>query len=151
MSAALFDSVDELLPHSGEMVLISDVTYWDDESTCVVVHQVGTSVFADDEGNVPAWVGVEYMAQAVAIFAGIQAKLNDQPIRLGFLLGTRRYSSYVSSFPKNTRLDIRVNRQFFEENGIALFACSIYAGEKLLAEADIKAIQPDNVDELIGR
>jgi predicted hotdog family 3-hydroxylacyl-ACP dehydratase len=151
MNAALFDSVDQLLPHTGEMILISDVSSWDDDNACVTVEQDGSSVFADEDGNVPAWVGVEYMAQAVAVFAGIQAKQNNRPVNLGFLLGTRKYRVYVSNFTKNTNLIIRVNREMFEENGIALFSCRIYAGEKLLAEADIKAIQPNNVDELIAR
>ncbi len=151
MTSALFDRVDQLLPHSGEMVLISDVTSWDNESASVVVNQDGTAVFADSEGNVPAWVGVEYMAQAVAVFAGIQSRLNNRPIRLGFLLGAQKYTAYASCFAKDVRLDIRVSRVFFEEGGIALFACNIHAGKQLLAEAEIKAVQPDNVDELIGR
>ncbi len=151
MNAVLFDRVEQLLPHSGEMVLVSDVSSWDDESASVVVNQDGASIFADSEGNVPAWVGIEYMAQAVAVFAGIQSKLNNRPIRLGFLLGAQKYTAYASYFAKGIRLDVRVNRVFFAEDSIALFACTIHAGKQLLAEAEIKAVQPDNVDELIKR
>ena len=150
MHSVLFDDVEALLPHSGDMVLISGVTSWEENNITVFVNQDGSSIFADKEGSVAAWIGVEYMAQAIGVFAGIEAKLNDEPIRLGLLLGTRKYSCRVGSFPINSHLTIKAERIFFERYGVALFACSIHSDEQLLAEAEIKAIQPKSVTELIN-
>ena len=38
-----------------------------------------------------AWVGLEYMAQAIGAYAGYTARLRGEPVRIGYLLGTRRY------------------------------------------------------------
>ena len=57
--------VKELLPHDPPMVLLDRVTSYDESTLTAEVDISTESMFCGDDG-VPGWVGVEYMAQAVA-------------------------------------------------------------------------------------
>ena len=75
--------IDELVPHSGTMSLLDKVVeYGEDWLTAEVTISPETLFLTNDA--VPAWVGVEYMAQTIAAFAGILAKTHQQDVKLGF-------------------------------------------------------------------
>ena len=97
--------IRSLLPHSGPMVLLDRVIAADEESLCAEVRIRQNSLFCNADG-VGAWVGLEYMAQAIGAYAGYTAKLRDDPIRVGFLLGTRRYQSSQPSFAVGSLLKV---------------------------------------------
>ncbi len=144
----LFNSVSDLLPHRGEMILLDRIESWGENFLeAAVLHRTG-NLFSDSNGNVPAWVGVEYMAQAISALAGIHALQNGQPVRIGLLLGTRKYASKVGNFHKNEKLIIKVEQIFVDENNLAAFDCTIHS-DRLIAEAQIKAIQPNNIEDII--
>ena len=82
--------IRQLLPHSGPMVLLDRVVVADDESMCAEVRIRSDSFFCAD-GGVGAWVGLEYMAQTIGAYAGYTAWLRGEPIKIGYLLGTRCY------------------------------------------------------------
>lgn len=144
----LFNSVSDLLPHRGEMILLDHIELWREDYLEAVVLNHSDSLFSDLNGNVPAWVGIEYMAQAIGAFAGIHALQKGEPVRIGLLLGTRKYETQVAHFQRNTTLTIKVKQVFMDENNLAAFACTIHS-DKLLAEALVKAIQPDNIEDII--
>jgi len=79
-----------LVPHAGPMVLLDRVISADEESLCAEVRIRHDSLFCR-AGAVGAWVGLEYMAQAIGAYAGFTACLRGEPIKLGYLLGTRCY------------------------------------------------------------
>ncbi len=138
--------VAELLPHDGQMVLLDKVLDYDQESLMAEVVVRDDGLFA--EGNqVPAWIGIEYMAQTVAAHGGVMCHLAGRPIMLGFLLGTRRYSSNVSSFKVGTRLMIKVTR-IIEDQGLGVFDCHISA-EGINVSAKVNVYQPDNVENKV--
>ena len=144
MNSVLFDTVADLLPHQGYIVLLSGVSDWGDDSAEFYVEHDGKSPFADRNGDVPSWVGIEYMAQSISAFSGIIRKSSNQDVKLGFLLGTNKYKVNVDAFLKGTRVHIYVERVFHERNSVALFSCTIKDGEHVLAQAELKAIQPDD-------
>lgn len=138
--------VAELLPHDGQMVLLDKVLDYDQESLMAEVVVRDDGLFA--EGNqVPAWIGIEYMAQTVAAHGGVMCHLAGRPIMLGFLLGTRRYNSNVSSFKVGTRLMIKVTR-IIEDQGLGVFDCHISA-EGINVSAKVNVYQPDNVENKV--
>jgi hypothetical protein len=91
-------AIEEVVPHRQDMCLLERITHWDQDTieAELVVPEAGLFV---EDGQVPAWVGIEYMAQAIAAWAGCRARAAGKPPQLGFLLGSRRYSSPRSSFP----------------------------------------------------
>lgn len=138
--------VAELLPHDGQMVLLDKVLDYDQESLMAEVIVRDDGLFA--EGNqVPAWIGIEYMAQTVAAHGGVMCHLAGRPIMPGFLLGARRYSSNVSSFKVGTRLMIKVTR-IIEDQGLGVFDCHISA-EGIDVSAKLNVYQPDNVENKV--
>ncbi|MGF6272790.1 putative hotdog family 3-hydroxylacyl-ACP dehydratase [Massilia sp. UYP11] len=154
MSARQEDPIDihSLVPHSGAMSLLGRLLAADDENLCAEVTITPDSMFCVD-GAVGAWVGVEYMAQAVAAHAGHAARLRGAPVRVGFLLGTRRYACSVPAFAAGSRLHVHVQRALQGENGLGAFDCRIVDGNdgRELATATITVFQPNNVEEFLQR
>ena len=62
-------AVESLVPHRGTMSLLDRVLAVDEEQALAEVDVGPASLFAQADG-VPAWVGIEYMAQTVAAWAG---------------------------------------------------------------------------------
>jgi predicted hotdog family 3-hydroxylacyl-ACP dehydratase len=82
------------------------------------------------------------MAQAIGAYAGYTAKLRDDPIRIGFLLGTRRYQSSQPLFAVGSLLKVYAKRIFQSENGLASFDCHIDDENGQVAAANVTVFQP---------
>ena len=73
--------ISELVPHAGRMLLLERLLdSGADYVTCEVL--VRADGMFDRDGRVPAWLGVEYMAQTIAAYSGLQAQASGQPLRL---------------------------------------------------------------------
>lgn len=134
--------VAELVPHSGTMSLLDEILDYGDDWLRAAVNIRPDTLFCED-GAVPAWVGLEYMAQAIAAFAGMKEVLAGGKPQLGFLVGTRRYSSNIDRFTTGTRLEIRVTRDLEAENGLSVFDCQIMAAG-IEIQAGLNVYQPDD-------
>jgi len=131
--------VSELVPHDPPMVLLDRVLVFE-ESTLVAEVMIRTdSMFCDGDG-VPGWVGLEYMAQAIAAHAGLQARQRGEPPSIGYLLGTRSYLCEAATFPVGEKLTVHVEALFVEA-GLGSFACRIET-DRLLAKATVNVYQP---------
>ena len=143
-----FPDVRLLVPHAGSMVLLDRVISADAENLCAEVHIRPDSLFCAAEG-VGAWIGIEYMAQAIAAFAGYTAGLRGEPVKVGFLLGSRRYECSRPSFALGSVLQVHVQRMLQDENGLGAFACHISDGNAQLATATVTVFQPANTDDFL--
>ncbi|MEW7847787.1 hotdog family protein [Massilia aurea] len=148
----MLPAIAELVPHSGAMSLLGRLLAADDENLSAEVVIAADSVFCAD-GGVGAWVGVEYMAQAVAAHAGYTARLRGEPVQVGFLLGTRRYVCSMPAFAVGSVLHIHVQRALQGENGLGAFDCRILDATdgSTLASATITVFQPHNVETFLQR
>ncbi|GGB80941.1 3-hydroxylacyl-ACP dehydratase [Marinobacterium zhoushanense] len=140
-------TVDELVPHSGQMSLLSEITDYGEEWLSAAVDITPTSMFADEKG-VPAWVGLEYMAQAIGAYAGLQERKQGREPKLGFLLGTRKYSVPVAYFVLGERIEVRVTKNMEAENGLCAFDCELH-GQRFEAVASLNIFQPDDADTFL--
>lgn len=138
---------EELVPHSGDMVLLDEVVGVGEETLTATLRVREDGIF-DRDGRVPAYVGIEYMAQAVAAFSGYWAKQVGEEVRLGFLLGTRKFFSSIDSFRCGDQLSIDVERLLQAENGMATFECRI-SGEGVEQSARLNVFQPENIEEYL--
>lgn len=134
-------AIEEVVPHRQDMCLLDRILRWDQDSieAELVVPEAGLFI---EDGAVPAWVGIEYMAQAIAAWAGCRARRAGNPPQLGFLLGSRRYASTRSSFPSGTRLQVQARCELLGDNGLGMFACRILAGEEEWAVANVSVFEP---------
>lgn len=144
--------IDDLVPHSGTMSLLDNTLSSDENSLTATVSMRPDSLFATEAG-VPAWVGIEYMAQAIAAFAGVQAKQAGEEIRIGFLVGSRKYTCNSPYFPVGATLTIHVTQELQGENGLGVFACRITSesdsANMITAEANLNVFQPDDAAEFL--
>lgn len=134
-------AVNELLAHEGRMMLLDKIIKFDDQSMVSEVVVRNDGLFGDDQG-VPALVGIEYMAQTVAAHGNMMDKLAGRPSHLGFLLGTRAYTSNVDRFSIGSVLTVTVEK-IIQEQGLGVFNCKITA-PGMLAEAKLNVYQPDS-------
>lgn len=137
--------ITELVPHAGPMCLLDRAVEADDERFVAEVTVPSAGLFSRDVGEglgVGAWVGIEYMAQAVAAWAGWQARRAGEAPRIGFLLGTRRYRCSVPRFPAGQVLRVEIRRNFQADNGLGQFECRIESAGQELASAQLNAFGP---------
>lgn len=143
-SNRLFERVDDVLPHSGDMVLLTDILEWGESWLEAVVDHGEPSIFAENDGAIPVWVGIEYMAQAISALAGIRALNRGQSVKIGLLMGARKYQCFATEFARDSKLLIRIDEVYADDLNIGMFDCQIYSDNNLLAKAQIKAVQPED-------
>ena len=136
-----FNSIDvaELIPHSGKMVLLDRIISCNNNSLSAELIVRDDGLLGNDQ-TVPAWVGIEYMAQAVAAYAGVMAMRAGEPIKLGFLLGTRRYNSNVAEFKVGSTITVRVEK-IIQNDNLGAFECKIQ-GVGVEVSANLNVYQP---------
>jgi predicted hotdog family 3-hydroxylacyl-ACP dehydratase len=140
--------ISELVPHAGRMLLLDRVlAVADDAIRCELVLRADSRFV--ENGRLGAWIGIEYMAQAVAAFAGSQAHSRGEPVKPGFLLGSRRYLCHRAWFFPGEALVIDAARELQAASGLAAFECRISVGEVLCAEATLSVYQPESVQDLL--
>jgi predicted hotdog family 3-hydroxylacyl-ACP dehydratase len=135
--------VYELLPHGPEMIVIDRLVSYDPGRSVALAEVSERSVFFERTG-VPAWAGIEYMAQAIAAHAGFEARLRGEAPPIGFVLGTRAYESSVDEFPSGCRLTVCIEPEFVDA-GFAAFRCTI-ATDRVVATAAINIYRPSAED-----
>ncbi|MGW8392569.1 ApeP family dehydratase [Pseudoduganella sp. HUAS MS19] len=142
--------IRQLVPHSGQMVLLDRALEADADHLCAEVRIHEATMLAGSDG-VGAWVGIEYMAQAIAAHAGWLALQRGEEVKVGFLLGSRKYEANIPNFALGSVLQVRVRRVLQSENGLGAFECriDIVGGMANAATATVTVFQPDNVNQFL--
>jgi len=143
---------EDVLPHEGEMVLPTRVLFHDRTRTECVVAIDRQFLFVEPDGGVPAWIGIEYMAQCIAAHAGLAARAEGNAPRIGFLLGTRRVDFHCDRFEPGTTLRASAERTWGGEEGMVSFECRLADADSgaLLAEARLNCYLPPEGEGLGG-
>ncbi len=97
-SAARSFSVGEVLPHAGRMLLLDEVLEFGPEHVACRLGIRRDTLFCDAMRGVPAWVGIEYMAQTAGVYSGVNDRLAGREPAVCLLLGARTYKSHVPYF-----------------------------------------------------
>ena len=140
----------ELLPHAGDMILIDRVLGFDEEQIHTQLTVKPDGLFNHPDGSLPAWVGIELMAQSVAAFAGCHARRRGNPVELGFLLGTRKFECNVEHFPAGAELTIHGIRSLEDDNGMCVFECHIH-GAGIHASARLNVFRPPKAAQYLDQ
>jgi predicted hotdog family 3-hydroxylacyl-ACP dehydratase len=145
-----FPPVAELVPHAAPMLLLDAVTCHEPGHARCLVALREDSPFVEG-GRVGAIVAIEYMAQAVAAYAGLQGRAAGQPPRIGLLLGTRELRLLVRDLAAGDVLDVDV-RHVFGDAQLGTFQCTVErrpppgagpAAPELVAAATLNVFQHD--------
>ena len=141
-------TLDQVLPHRDTMRWLDRLLSHEENLVVVEAFVRDSHVLAVDEG-IPAWAGIEYMAQAIATWAGCKAMAKNEPIKIGFLLGTRKYECTEEYFTIGRRLVIHANCELFADNGLGMFSCKILDGDREIATASLSVYEPPNASEFL--
>lgn len=140
--------VAELVPHKGSMSLLDDVQDTGPDWVKTSVRISEDILFFQASKGVPAWVGIEYMAQTIALYIGLAARKAGGEPQMGFLLGTRHYNSKAPCFSLGEKLIIHVVEEW-KDDQMGVFNCNIQSNGKELAEARLNVFQPSNIEDFI--
>lgn len=91
--------------------------------------------------GVPAYAGVEYMAQCIAVHAGARARALGFVPPHGYLLGTRHYNCSVSHFEPGLTYQASCQELFRDTQGMGSFACRILLNGDSIASANLAVLE----------
>ena len=136
-------AVERLVPHRGGMLWLARVVRVDADGVDAEAIVREDHLLADPEADgLPGWVGIEYMAQAIAAWAGGRALARGEAAKPGFLLGTRRYDCRRPVLAWGLHLRIEVRRELFGDNGLGMFSCRLLDGDDEIAVANVSVFEP---------
>lgn len=141
--------IEAIIPHRGTMLLIDSVDTFTEETLSARATVRPDAWYADADGAMPAWIGIELMAQAIAAHVALLAMRGGGHARPGVLLGSRRYEALQASFRSGAQLSVRVTELLRSEEGHGAYECTIHDGEQCCAEAVVKVFQPPHFQSFI--
>lgn len=138
-------TLEQVLPHAAPMILLSRfIEAGTQHARCSVTISETSPFFSAAIAAVPAYVGIEYMAQTIAAFAGANGLARGDNIKIGFLLGCRKYQPEVSQFELGDELTVEVTEVINEPNGLGVFECTIARQQQVLVSAKLNVFQPED-------
>jgi predicted hotdog family 3-hydroxylacyl-ACP dehydratase len=117
--------IENYLPHRGRMVLLDRVLEAGTGRVVCAVALREDSPFCRD-GKVPAYVGIEYMAQAAGALVGWESREKGEPVKTGFLVSAREYASRVDGFPAGATLAVEARDDWRDDDGVGVMDCVIH-------------------------
>ena len=131
-----------LIPHSGLMCLLDEITQWDDESiTCVTnTHRDPANPLRRD-GRLSVVHAFEYGAQAAAVHGGLRARSVAATAPPGYLAALRDARLYATRLDDiQTALQVHALR-LFGDGVNCVYECRVSARERLLAEGRVTIVE----------
>lgn len=147
MDNGTFPPIEDLIPHGRGMVLVDRVTQFRDNGITTAVRINDEALFADSHG-VPTWVALEYLGQTIAAYAGLKARRAGEPVRIGFLVGARRFDPGYSHFPFGVELSLSADTITDGDSGLQIFECHIL-GPGIDCKTNLNVYLPDDVDSFM--
>lgn len=136
-------SLEQVLPHTAPMILLSKfIEASDDHAVATVTITADSPFYQSETQSVPAYVGIEYMAQTIACFAGANELEKNSLVKVGYLIGCRKYSPTISQFTLGTELTVQAKQIVSEPTGLGVFDCAIYSHDQLIVSAKLNVFQP---------
>ena len=133
--------LENLLTHKPPMLLLSAVVSVDEECSCCEAFVSRDMPFVDDNGDLPGWVGIELMAQTIAVWGGRHSENENRDVHIGLLLGSRKYESQMEVFPAGSNLIVNAEKIILDVN-MGVFQCTISLNGKIVANAQVNTYLP---------
>jgi predicted hotdog family 3-hydroxylacyl-ACP dehydratase len=147
--AERFEPIEAILPHRGTMLLVERVSACSDDTLTAHATVHADAWYANADGAMPAWIGIELMAQAIAAHVSLLAMRAGGRARPGVLLGSRSYEACVPAFARRAQLRIDVKEVLRSTEGHGAYECTIEHDGARCAQAVIKVYQPTDFQSFI--
>lgn len=141
--------IEALLPHARPMILLDRVLAFDPTflEAALTVRR-GMPFFEQGKG-VGAHIALEWMAQACAAYVGLEAVLANEPVRVGFLLGTRNFAAKVERFAADETLRVRADL-VFRDGETGVFDCAVHHDGQEVVRAQLTLHQPRDIRAVLA-
>lgn len=138
--------ISEFVLHRKPLLLLDQLIGLDSDSAVCEWCVCGDDEFLIPNLGVPAYIGIEYMAQCIAVHAGACERVLGYPPPFGMLLGTRHFKSSVQYFVLGSTYRVKCREIVSSFDGMGSFDCSISAGGRVIAEARLSVLQKPQRD-----
>ena len=105
------EELQSLIPHRGKMLLLSRVKEYNsmEGSLCAEYDITEQCIFYDKiVKGVPAWVGFEFMAQAISVLSGIRNRELGRKPKMGFILSIPFMRLDIPVFELGRTVELRI-------------------------------------------
>ncbi len=134
------------IAHRGKMLFLDRVIAGNSKQVTAQTCIQSDHIFFDKElAGVPAWAGLEIMAQTAGIWVGLEDLKKNEPVKLGFLLGSRTYTAEVPLFSEGESLTVKVSVTLAAGNTVVFVGEIRNAQGEVYATGDLTAYRPDDV------
>lgn len=133
--------MDQLVLHRPPLRMIDGIRQVSAEHCIAFVRIPETAWYADANGDMPAWFGLELMAQTISAYSGFKKVATGSALKVGLLLGTNSYRCAVPAFLPGEELEIEVRLHYFDESGLSAFICELRRQGESIACATLKVFE----------
>jgi predicted hotdog family 3-hydroxylacyl-ACP dehydratase len=133
--------IDEFIVHRSPMRLLDRIVSVSENDAVAETVVRSDNPFFEPGRGLPGYVGLEMMAQAIALIDGHKRRSSGLPVNMGFLLGCRRYVSKRASFSENEKLTV-VASKVFGDGAMFAFDCRLDDEQGEVATANLKVYAP---------
>lgn len=132
----------ELLPHAAPMILLDSVEQADET-------RVECSVLLSDrdpfmaEGRVRAVVCLEYIAQAIGAFVGLERRARGLRPQIGYIVGLRTLALHREYLQRGDRLRVSATLTWSDQE-TATFDGTVQCEGECVAEGQVTVYQPND-------
>lgn len=138
--------IEALIMHRGTMLLLDRVVEFEDGMAVAEYMPRPEAWYADEDGNMPAWIGIELMAQTVAAHVALLKWFAGSLPKMGALLGTRSYRASAIGFASGRTLRIRAEMLLRDSSGLGAYDCAITLDGTTLATSILNVYEPENFE-----
>ena len=133
--------IDEFIVHRPPMRLLDRIISVSENDAVAETIVRSDNPFFEPGRGLPAYVGLEMMAQAIALIDGAKRRNSGFPPNFGFLLGCRRYISTRARFGENEKLTVSAS-MVFGDGAMFAFDCRLDDQQGRVATASLNVYAP---------
>lgn len=142
-------AIETVVPHRGGMLWLERLVAAAEDAVEAAATVPAAAGYLDPQPGMPAWLGIELMAQAVAAHVGLRGWREGKPVKPGVLLGCRRYQSSVAAFAPGASLRVSARLSYKDESGFGAYDCTIADQRAELASATLKVYEPPDFEAFL--
>lgn len=131
----------EFVLHRKPMLMLDRLVCVGPESAVCEWRVREDDVFLQPGSGVPTYIGIEHMAQCIAVHGGACERALGLPPPQGMLLGTRSYSCRVPYFVLGAIYQVKCEKLIRNPDGMSAFHCAIFSDGQMIVEARISVLQ----------
>ena len=135
----------DLLPHDPPMLMLERILSYDENRLSVTACISPESPFANNDGRISNCIAIEIMAQAAAVYGGLQQYQLHKPMKSGLLISAKHVELNCKALSSATTYTVHA-QHYHSTDSLAIFDCTLEQ-ESTLAKAQLHVLQVSNKDD----